>query len=51
MARKKTVEVEPEVVDVTSAAPETEEPAAWEMVWVETVDELGRRMIQVPKKG
>ena len=61
MPRKKKVEVdipqeiveapEAEVVDVTPVVKEIEEAGETvEMIWVETVDALGRRMIQVPKK-
>ena len=65
MPRKKKVEVEPElkvtpgggevvepeIVDVTAVAKDIEEVGeAVEMIWVETVDEIGRHMIQVPKK-
>lgn len=49
----KTVEdvVEPELVDVTAVAKDIEEAGeAMEMIWVETVDNTGRHMIQVPKK-
>lgn len=49
----KTVEdvVEPELVDVTAVAKDIEEAGeAVEMIWVETVDNTGRHMIQVPKK-
>ena len=65
MPRKKKIEVEPELkvtpgggevaepelVDVTAVAKDIEEAGeAVEMMWVETVDETGRHMIQVPKK-
>ena len=63
MPRKKAVEVkpeleiktvedvaEPELVDVTAVAKDIEEAGeAMEMIWVETVDNTGRHMIQVPK--
>lgn len=64
MPRKKAVEVkpeleiktveeaaEPELVDVTAVAKDIEEAGeAVEVIWVETVDNTGRHMIQVPKK-
>lgn len=55
MPRKKTVKPE-EVEEITAVAPEeateVEEPKEFvPMVWVETVDAIGRHMIQVPKKG
>jgi hypothetical protein len=63
MPRKKAVEVkpeleiktvedvaEPELVDVTDVVGEIEKAGETvEMIWVETVDEIGRHMIQVPK--
>lgn len=60
MPRKKAVEVKPEIelapavtseiVDVTDVLPEIEKAGETaEMIWVETVDAYGRRMIQVPK--
>ena len=60
MPRKKKVEEpvvelgygepEPELVDVTDVVSEIEKAGeAVEMIWVETVDEIGRHMIQVPK--
>lgn len=58
MPRKKKVDVdipqapEAEVVDVTPVVKEIEEAGETvEMIWVETVDEYGRHMIQVPKEG
>jgi len=62
MPRKKKVEepvieqgggavAEPELVDVTDVVAEIEKAGeAVEMIWVETVDAMGRHMIQVPKK-
>ena len=47
MPRKKKVEEAPGVEEVTVEAPVEEAPV--EMVWVETVDAIGRHMIQVPK--
>lgn len=44
MPRKKKVE---EPVEVIEPAEDKEKV---EMIWVETVDELGRHMIQVPKE-
>ena len=42
--------VEPELVDVTDVVADIEKAGETvEMVWVETVDALGRHMIQVPK--
>ena len=63
MPRKKKVEepvaevkvvqdgvVKPELVDVTDVVAEIEKAGEIvEMIWVETVDALGRHMIQVPK--
>lgn len=44
--------VKPELVDVTAVVGDIEKAGETvEMIWVETVDELGRHMIQVPKKG
>lgn len=63
MARKKAVEepvikqgggavTEPELVDVTHVIPAINKTGeTQELVWVETVDQLGRHMIQVPKEG
>lgn len=48
MPRKKKVEEAPVVEEVTVEAPVEEAPEV-EMVWVETVDAIGRHMIQVPK--
>lgn len=57
MPRKKKVEepvveaVPEEVVDVSAVVPEIEEfGEAPELIWVETVDAIGRHMIQVPKE-
>ena len=64
MPRKKKVEepvaevkvvqdevVEPELVDVTDVVADIEKAGETvEMIWVETVDALGRHMIQVPKE-
>lgn len=42
---------EPELVDVTAVAKDIEKAGeAVEMIWVETVDDIGRHMIQVPKE-
>lgn len=54
MPRKKKVEepaVEPELVDVTDVVTEIEKAGeVAELIWVETVDETGRHMIQMPKE-
>ena len=64
MPRKKKVEepvaevkvvqdevVEPELVDVTNVVADIEKAGETvEMIWVETVDNTGRHMIQVPKE-
>lgn len=46
MPRKKKVE---EPVEEVIEAPVEEKKEEVEMVWVETVDAIGRHMIQVPK--
>lgn len=50
MPRKKKVE-EPVEEKLAPAALEPVPVEEEEMVWVETVDEIGRHMIQVPKKN